>query len=91
MKLLFAWLGVTDLRASSSGTPEFGPIASALKALEFDRLILLADHDSKSIKGYVTWLSGLFVGDVELHQVKLTSPTNHQEIYISANKVVRAD
>jgi transcriptional regulator with PAS, ATPase and Fis domain len=90
MKLLFAWLGVTDLRASSSGTPEFGPIASALKALEFDRLILLADHDSKSIKGYVTWLSGLFVGDVELHQVKLTSPTNHQEIYISANQVIAA-
>jgi len=90
MKLLFAWLGVTDLRASNSGPPAFGPIASALQALKFDRLILLADHDSQSANGYVAWLSGIFSGEIELHLMKLSSPTNHQEIYLSANKVVAA-
>lgn len=90
MKLLFAWLGVTDLRASTSGNPEFGPIASALKAVEFDRLVLLADHDSESASAYVAWLAGLFGGAIDLHQMELSSPTNHHEIYLAANKVVAA-
>src|SRR4051794_17352198 len=82
MKILAAWIGTQELNAASaSGDAPPGPIGSALKARPFDRVLLLANQNQKEVQRYVKWLRKRSNAHIELHQVVLTSPTDHGEVY----------
>jgi DNA-binding NtrC family response regulator len=89
MSILLAWLGNTDLRASeSTDGSEKGPILSAITALKFEAVHLLSDHGTHKTRAYAKWLGGHAESSIALHQVKLTSPTSFEEIFLAANSVV---
>ena len=89
MPILLAWLGNTDLRASEiSDSGEQGPILSALKALSFEAAHLLSNHATQRTRAYANWLGERVDVAVATHQVKLTSPTSHEEIYRAASDVI---
>ncbi len=89
MATLLAWLGNSDLRASESSDPaEQGPILSATLAEHFDAVHLISDHSTARTDSYIKWLeqrSGLVAMH---HPAKLTSPTNHEEIYRATTAVL---
>lgn len=82
MKILLAWVGRTDLNAAA-GASEVGsgPIGAAVAATGYDRIILLSNYPAKDGSRYVRWLRRQTEGEVELHNVPLTSPTDFGEIY----------
>ncbi len=90
MSILFAWLGNTDLRASVEDEKKgVGPIFSALESLMPSRLVLLSDHPQKDSDQYSVWLSDYWKGEVQIRQAKLTSPTAFEEIYLSADSLLK--
>lgn len=90
MKILLAWLGHTDLRASETkGSGEQGPILDAVKAMRFSAVHLLSDHSAPKSRAYVKWLEGQSRTSVSLHTTQLISPTSHEEIYRAAIQVVQ--
>src|SRR6185295_6499511 len=64
---------------------DVGPVAQAIDARQFDRILLLADQEKASLRKYEAWLRAKFAakGPTQLNivQVELTSPTNFDEIY----------
>jgi transcriptional regulator with PAS, ATPase and Fis domain len=90
MTILLGWLGNTDLRASEAQHgAEQGPLLNALKALAFSDVHLLSDHPIAQARDYARWLERNSGSKVTLHSVKLTSPTNYEEIYRAAVKLIR--
>jgi DNA-binding NtrC family response regulator len=97
-RLLFAWVGRADLKASSDGgAGGLGPIAEAATKLSFDELHLLYNYPDAEVVGYPEWLATRSAASVSLHSVELSGPTQHREIYEAAvatcNRVIagRAD
>lgn len=89
MPILLAWLGNTDLRASGApDSAEKGPILEALKALPFRTVHLLSDHPAAKAREYGRWLSAQATVTVEIHAARLTSPTNHAEIFRCAEDLI---
>lgn len=89
MSILLAWLGNTDLRASESDASDnSGPILDALNALHFDALHLLSDHNPQKTSAYTQWISQKTTTAITSHQVKLTSPTSFEEIYLTTSSVI---
>ena len=85
--ILMAWVGKNDL-AAASGDQQAGPIAGAVDARRYDRVVLLNDWPPEKGKAYAAWLKTRTGAELELRQVKLTSPTNYTEIYRAANVAV---
>ena len=81
-QILFAWLGNTDLRASE-GVAEvgLGPIAQAVKAMDFGEIVLLCDHAKKTGATYAKWLKQFTSAPIKLRMCKLSGPTEFDEIY----------
>lgn len=91
MKILAAWLGDADIRASiSDDGANLGPIAQALQARKFDRLILLANWSKEKVSGYQEWLSRLATCEIDVEHAELSSPIDFQEIYDATNSVLTA-
>ena len=89
MQFLVCWLGNTDLRAALVATPgDLGPIASALKAVQFDELHLISDHPRQDSQSYIAWLNTLSSTRILLHEASLSSPTHYEEIYRAADGVL---
>jgi DNA-binding NtrC family response regulator len=89
MKILAAWIGTQDLKAAgASADAPPGPIANALKARAFDRVLLLANQNPQEVQRYVQWLGKRSGAQIELHQVALTSPTDHGEVYAATFKAL---
>lgn len=91
-KILFAWVGKTDLRAAVDKKPgELGPIAQVASGGDFSRLVLLnnygPEHDPE---GYVIWLKQFTTSPVDLVPVSLTSPTDFSAIYVVARDQVES-
>lgn len=86
-KVLVAWIGHADLRASESEADlGVGPVAQAIEALRFDHAFLIADHEDRLLNRYSSWIRDRS-GETTTIQVlreKLTSPTNFSEIYVAA-------
>ena len=90
MRILLAWLGITDLRTSESAEEkEAGPILGAMQALASESVHLLSDHPAQQTRRYTQWLEQQTGAQVTAHQVKLSSPTNHEEIYRAAVQVLQ--
>jgi transcriptional regulator with PAS, ATPase and Fis domain len=89
-KILISWIGKTDLRAVTEGEAVgLGPIAQAVQAVSFDKIVLLNNFPEAEIKPYISWLQSIKSVPVSSHQVKLTSPTNFAEIYEAAADAVQ--
>jgi DNA-binding NtrC family response regulator len=89
MRILAAWIGNADLNGSRIGDGESpGPIAAAVEARAFDRLLLLSDQDDLATQQYVRWLSGRTSAVIDLERVELSSPTNMKEIYQGATRAL---
>jgi transcriptional regulator with PAS, ATPase and Fis domain len=90
-KILISWIGRTDFRAATEGDiVGFGPIAQAVRAVSFDKIVLLNNFPDAEAKAYLNWLQGIKNIPVSSRQVKLTSPTNFAEIYEAATGAVQA-
>jgi DNA-binding NtrC family response regulator len=86
MRILASWIGSADLKApDSEDRADVGPVAQALEAREYDRVVLLANQDPKALRKYESWLRlrAKSRGRPELNMVRvvLVSPTNFDEIY----------
>ena len=85
-KTLLAWIGHADLKAAGGDTAGVGPIANALHALEFDRVVLLSDYSESDTKAYVKWIGKRTKADVLTRMTPLSSPTDFGEIYTAASE-----
>jgi len=82
MKILAAWIGTADLRGpTAADASDIGPIAQALSARTFDRILLLANQDAAALKVFTKWLKLRTDADVQVIRTELSSPTNFGEIY----------
>lgn len=88
-KLLFAWIGMADLKASESPDPEdLGPIGKAGTSDTYSQIVLLSDHAKAKTKAYNAWLARNALSPIRIVPVKLTSPTHFGEIYEQASQAV---
>ncbi len=87
--MLFAWIGMTDLKAARGelGT-SLGPIGQALEKRDFSHLVLISDHTADVENKYIAWVKSKFDVLVTKYHVKLTSPTRYDEIYKVAREAV---
>ena len=88
-KVLLAWLGITDLRASKGELDKsLGPIGQAARSRSFTHVFLLSDHDRKPETSYADWLRTITEADVKIHHVRLSGPTQFGEIYEVATSAI---
>jgi len=87
--ILFAWIGMTDLKASRGemGT-SLGPTGQALEKRSFSHLVLISDHAAEIENSYISWVKSKFAIPITKSHVKLTSPTRYDEIYPAAKQAV---
>jgi DNA-binding NtrC family response regulator len=95
MRLLVSWIGNTDLRAArAEDKADVGPIAQAIEARKFDRILLLADQEPTRLRVYEGWLRARGSSKpkfaLKIERVELTSPTNFDEIYSAATGALDA-
>ena len=83
-KTLLAWIGHADLKAAGGDAAGVGPIANALHALEFNRVVLLSDYSEPDTKAFLKWIGKRTKADVASRMAPLTSPTDFGEIYVAA-------
>ncbi len=89
MSTLVAWVGNADLRAAASEPDAgLGPLLGAVKAMVFDVVHVLSDHPPEKTRAFASWLRDRGQVAVVEHQTKLTSPTDHKDIYREATKVL---
>ena len=89
MSILVTWLGNTDLRAAASDPDvKLGPVLGAVQAYSFGIVHLLSNYSSEETRSYAAWLRDRGQSTVFEHQTKLSSPTNHKDIYREATKVL---
>jgi transcriptional regulator with PAS, ATPase and Fis domain len=90
-RILVSWVGRTDLRApAAKETVGVGPIAQAVDAREFDRIILLHDYPEEEVKPFAAWVQARMTAKIDLHFEPLSGPTNFGEIYQAAVRTVSA-
>ncbi len=89
MRLLFAWIGHSDLRsAEDTATGGVGPIAQALASDWFDQAVLLDNYPEGRSDAYVAWLHAKTAIPFVVHRVSLPSPTHFGAIYEAAVQAV---
>lgn len=79
-RLLFAWLGKTDL-AAVDGTALKGPILEVVSSRPFDELHILADCPAGDAARYQNCLYQKSSIRIERHPIRLSSPTCHRDTY----------
>ena len=88
-KVLLAWVGMTDLRASKGELNNgLGPVAQAARTRSFTHILLLSDHERKVETSYVEWLKTITEANVRIHHVRLSGPTQFGEIYEGAKSAI---
>lgn len=80
-KILFCWLGMTDIKAATGEIDDNGPIAQAVETFEFAEVHILADMAIDAADNYSNWLQGFTDAKIQLHAHKLSSPMDFSEIY----------
>lgn len=88
--LLVAWIGRTDLKASSGALDVGpGPIAQALGADRYKAVHLLCDFSAEESDVFLNWIKPKTNSKVSMHPVKLSSPVDFGEIYERVVAVLR--
>ena len=91
MRILMSWVGQTDLKAAvGDETVGLGPIGQAVKARNFDRIVLLCNYPQTQSAGFLPWIAQQTSATVELTQVSLSRPTHFGEIYQAVTKTLAA-
>lgn len=94
-KILFSWIGDTDLRASQGDAQAgIGPVAATLQKFPFDQIILLSNYcNDPRIAEYLLWLDRIAPGHGPLafREVSLSSPIHFGEIYSGLESLVAED
>jgi transcriptional regulator with PAS, ATPase and Fis domain len=85
MKILMAWLGMADIRASEAGGELSGPIGQAISVEDYDKIVLLSDQPDRTAESFVKWLGQNSAVAPVIIKAPLTSPTNFREIYAEAS------
>jgi len=84
-KVLFAWIGKTDLRAAQGELGEsLGPIGQAVKQRTFTHVALLSNYKREEENHFIDWLKTKTSSPIFKYHVILTSPTEFREIYNTA-------
>jgi sigma54-dependent transcription regulator len=83
MRMLVSWIGRADLvAADKSEKVDVGPIAQALGARTYDRVLLLADQGRGEVRKFEAWIRAKTgPAALTIEHVELTSPTNFEQIY----------
>lgn len=90
-RILFCWLGATDLKAASGiADVGLGPVAQAAQWKAFNEIVLLNNWERTSAKNYLSWLTKIMSARISLQQVSLPDPTNFGEIYQAASANITA-
>jgi DNA-binding NtrC family response regulator len=88
-KLLFAWIGQTDLNASVSGNKDnVGPIAQAVKDMAYEEVVLLCNYPIDKGLSYQNWLQERSKTKITITSVALKDPTDIEKIYEAASTIV---
>ena len=88
-KILFAWIGRTDLKASQGALESgLGPIGQAARARRFTHVVLISNYNKEEENRFVTWLKGITSAEIFKYHMELSSPTDFKEIYEAAIKVI---
>jgi len=89
-KVLFAWLGMHDLKAAREGkADDLGPIARVLGEFDYDRLVLLNNYGrEEKAPDYVRWLKERSSLPIDLVDINLPSPIDFAAIYVAAKQQV---
>ncbi|MFK5927187.1 MAG: sigma-54 dependent transcriptional regulator [Desulfuromusa sp.] len=92
-KILFAWIGLTDLRAAKGEEKAGdGPIAQVVMTNNYTKVILLDNYGSEGDgAGYIAWLKKKASAEIDRHEVDLASPIDFAAIYLIAEEVVRKE
>ena len=85
---LLTWIGGADLRSLEQGEL-VGPIAQAVREIEFDHVVLLGSFDPAECGLYSELLTREVDGKVELQQCDLENPTDYSSVLGSADEVVQ--
>ncbi len=84
-KILLAWIGLSDIRASQEEVGKnLGPIANAVCTDVYTHIFLLSNHDKKIEKTYSDWIQNMTKASVKVCHTNLTGPTEFGEIYEAA-------
>ena len=82
LKVLFAWIGKTDLRASRGELGNgLGPIGQAVSKRAFTHVVLLSNFEKEEEKQFIDWLRKITPSTILKYHTELTSPTEFREIY----------
>lgn len=88
-RVLFSWIGKTDLRAAAGeASAGDGPIAQALAARSFDHVVLLNNYPKAEVAAFERWLQGRTKAAVVVRYEELSSPTHHADIYRAVTTTV---
>ncbi|QDU37649.1 Nif-specific regulatory protein [Maioricimonas rarisocia] len=88
IRVLFAWIGNTDIQASNGKAIGIGPIAQVAVDRSFDEIHLLSDHKKAVATAFRKWLAKQIDSTVEVHQRTLSGPTEFGEIFEAAVSVI---
>lgn len=90
-KVLFAWVGATDLRAArGEERAGLGPIARVAATNIYAQIVLLDNYAGKEdVAGYVNWLKKKCAAEIIRREVELASPIDFSAIYLIAEGEVR--
>src|SRR5438045_3303182 len=89
VKVLVSWVGNTDLRAAAGEREAgVGPVGQAVEKLDLDEINLLSNYPSPELTKYQKWLRRRTACKIVPHPVKLSGPTNFNEIYEAAARVI---
>ena len=88
-KVLFAWIGNTDLKASRGELgDELGPIGQAAKKRTYTHIVLISNYKKDEEKRFIDWIKTITSSTIFRYHRDLTSPTDYEEIYKAAVDVI---
>lgn len=88
-RVLFAWIGKTDLRAALGELGDgLGPIGQAVSKRTFSHVVLISNYKKEEEKHFIDWLKAKTSAVILKYHIELSSPTDFKEIYESATKTI---
>lgn len=88
-KILFAWIGRTDIRAAQGSTTDgLGPIGQAVSVRSYSHVVLISNYPNADEKAFISWLKTKTSANIHKYRYELTSPTDFNDIYIAATKTI---
>ena len=90
IKVLFAWIGKTDLKASQGELGDaLGPIGQAAAKRAFSHIALISNYRKEEERHFLVWLKGQTCATILKYHVELTSPTDFKEISEAATNTIQ--